>query len=153
VFANRKFTPVLLLALLHAAPGMAQGARPDSAAPSACWRFAFGTWSPALDWAEAGQTSDTATQAARTKAARDRAYAGDTRGVEAKAMTVERTPRGWLIMLYPDWWPAGVKLVLDSAYASGREFAGTAEAFAADAGRPTPKTRARGQQYACTSEI
>jgi hypothetical protein len=150
VIADRKATLILFLALVHSATVRAQGVRPDSAgAPSACWRFAFGTWSPVLDWTGAGQSSDTATQAARAQAARDRAYAGDKRGAEAKAMTVERTPKGWLIMLYPDWWPAGVKLVLDSAYAGGREFAGAAEALVADAARPIPNTRVRAQQFTC----
>lgn len=128
----------------------AQNVRADSgAAPSACWRFAFGTWTPSLDWAGAGQPGTDSGTAAVVQRVRDSIYANDPVASRNNAMTIERTQAGMLVMLYPPWWPAGVKLTFDSTVAGGREMIGTAVALAANGSVAPSQALARAQQVNC----
>lgn len=145
-----RFSAVILVAAALPVAAAAQGARADSGrAPGACWRFAFGEWTPALDWARAGHAGD-ASQAARTvQRVRDSVYDKDTVATHANAMTIQYTKQGMLVMLYPPWWPAGVELTFDSTMAGGREMSGTAIALIADGRQQSPRAPARAQQVAC----
>lgn len=129
---------------------IAQNQRTESAAPpSACWRFAFGSWTPPLDWAGAGQPGSDSGTAAIVQRVRDSIYAGDPVASRNSAMTIEQTSSGMLVMLYPAWWPAGVKLTFDSTLAGGREMIGTAIALTANGSVAPSQARARAQQVAC----
>lgn len=139
---------VVIPTVLGAQRGLATRADSGSA-PSACWRFAFGEWTPPLDWSKAGHAGDSAGVAARVQRARDSVYDNDSAGARRNAMTIEYTKQGMLVVLYPPWWPAGVSLTFDSTLAGGREMAGTAVALVADGTRASPHTRAHAQQTAC----
>ena len=58
-------------------------------------------------------------------------------------MVWERTKSGWSVVLFPTWWPVGVKVDFDSALAAGREMTGQAIALVADAGQEPARARAR----------
>ena len=66
-------------------------------------------------------------------------------------MTMERTWRGALLVLYPPWWPAGVEVTFDSSLAGGTEMLGTAIAMVADARQAASTARARAWQVACST--
>jgi hypothetical protein len=55
----------------------------------------------------------------------------------------EQTKAGWSVVLFPDWWPVGVKVDFDSTVIEGREMTGNAIALVADAGKPPSRARAR----------
>lgn len=142
--------PSFAVVLIMPAAMTAQGSRGDSAtAPSACWRFSFGEWTPALDWARAGHAGDSAGAATRVQRLRDSVYDKDPIGARSNAMTIEYTKAGMLVVLYPPWWPAGVSLTFDSTLTGGKEMTGTAVALVADGTRQRPKARTRALQVAC----
>ncbi|MEA3246225.1 MAG: hypothetical protein U9Q74_08710, partial [Gemmatimonadota bacterium] len=94
---------------LTAAPAAAQRAPADTA-PSACWQFAFGEWSPPLDWNRAGHPGTDSAMATRVQRIRDSVFDHDPVATRNSAMEVQRTPQGLRVMLYPGWWPAGLTL-------------------------------------------
>jgi hypothetical protein len=121
-----------------------------SAPPSACWRFAFGQWTPALDWSRAGHPGEIGATASAVQRIRDSVFARDPVATSNNAMTWERTPDGMLLMLYPPWWPVGVKVTFDSTTADGKEMVGTAVALQANADQTPSHSRARARQVACS---
>ena len=138
--------------LLYAIPAILcvsfAGAWPSAAsaqdAPaSTCWRFAFGAWTPPLDWERAGHAGKAGELANRVQRVRDSVFAKDTNAVRNQAMFWERTKSGWSVVLFPDWWPVGVKVDFDSVLAEGREMTGQATAFVADAGQDASRAGAR----------
>ena len=135
MLAPRLFVSVLLLV---ASP---QGA--DDVPSSKCWRFAFGSWTPPLDWDRAGHDGKAADLANRVQRVRDSVFARDTNATRNSAMTWEQTRNGWSVVLFPNWWPVGVKVDFDSVLASGREMTGNAIALVADAGQEPSRARAR----------
>ena len=118
-------------------------------ATSACWRFAFGEWTPPLDWSKAGHPGDAGQTAATIRRIRDSVYVKDSTAAGNNAMTWERTEHGLLLLLYPPWWPAGVEVRFDSTFAGGKEMVGTAVAMVADASQQASRTRARAWQVNC----
>lgn len=129
------------------AGGQRAGAGADSA-PSACWRFSFGDWVPSLEWARAGHAGDAAKVAKGVERLRDSIYDRDP-AARANAMTIERTRDGMLVMLYPPWWPVGVRITFDSSLNAGREMRGTALAMVADGRTESPRAPARALQVDC----
>lgn len=133
----------LTIALISVVGAWPCPASAQDAPSSTCWRFAFGSWTPPLDWARAGHDGKAGDLANRVQRVRDSVFAKDTNAVRNKAMIWERTKSGWSVILFPDWWPVGVKVDFDSVLASGREMTGQALAFVADAGQDASRTRAR----------
>ena len=136
MFASRVFFSVLLL--LAASP---QGN--DEEPSSKCWRFAFGSWTPPLDWDRAGHDGTASDLANRAQRVRDSVFARDTNATRNNAMMWERTRRRWSVVLFPNWWPVGVKVDFDSVLSAGREMTGTATALVANAGQEPSRARAR----------
>lgn len=112
-------------------------------AAGACWRFAFGAWTPPLDWSKAGHGGQISAQADRVRRIRDSVFAKDTSAANSNAMVWLRTSRGVELVLFPPWWPVGVEVVFDRTLAGGREMTGDAVAMVADAGQPASWTRVR----------
>jgi hypothetical protein len=120
----------------------AQG-RDQQEPSSTCWRFAFGAWTPPLDWERSGHDGKAGDLANRVQRVRDSVFAKDTNAVRNSAMIWERTRLGWSVVLFPTWWPVGVKVDFDSVLTQGREMTGQATAFVADAGQDPSRARAR----------
>ena len=133
----RLVLPVVLVLLCGALQG------PVQSPSSTCWRFAFGSWAPPLDWARAGHDGKASDLANRVLRVRDSVFAKDTNATRNSAMMWERSKLGWSVVLFPDWWPVGVKVDFDSVLAEGREMTGQAIALVADAGQPPSRARAR----------
>ena len=129
--------PVALLLL----SGLVQG--PPETPSSKCWRFAFGAWTPPLDWDRAGHDGKASDLANRVQRVRDSVFARDTNATRNNAMMWERSKVGWSVVLFPEWWPVGVKVDFDSVLADGREMTGQAIALVADAGQTPSRARAR----------
>lgn len=126
----------------------AQGRAANSPQPSPCWRFAFGEWKPALDWAKAGHWGSDSGMAKRVDRARDSIHLGNP-AARAPEMTIEYVDGGMRVMLYPPWWPIGVLIVFPGVTPATREVSGTAKALVADAAMTPPAATARAQQIAC----
>jgi hypothetical protein len=92
----------------------------DPRTPPECFRFAFGAWSPTLDWQGAGHRNP---PGAGEQGAHGR----------ANAVRTEREGEGPLL-LFPAFWPAGVLIRFDRT-APGDTLRGTATALVADASR------------------
>lgn len=110
---------------------------------STCWRFAFGSWTPALDWAAAGHDGQASELAERVRKVRDSVYVRDSAAVRNNAMVWEKTKAGWSVVLFPQWWPVGVHVEFDSVLAGGREMTGRATALVANTNSQPSRTRAR----------
>jgi hypothetical protein len=122
----------LLLCVTH--PLHAQ----QGAEPTVCLGFAFGTWTPALDWRAAGHTSPL------DPAAHQRA--GDGRDwATTQAVQDEHT-----IVLLPAWWPAGVSVTLPTRDpALGDTVTGSAFAYVADGRLRVPRATVRAWRVPC----
>lgn len=131
---------VAILALPRAAVAQRADSVPER---GTCWRFAFGTWTPPLDWERAGHDGRAAELAERVRRVRDSVFVRDTTATHNNAMYWERTEEGPAVVLFPPWWPVGVRVVFDSVLAEGREMTGQATAFVADAGQAPARARAR----------
>lgn len=110
---------------------------------STCWRFAFGAWSPPLDWERSGHAGSAGDLASLAQRVRDSVFARDTTATRNQAMAWERTRAGWSVVLFPDWWPVGVKVDFDTVRAGGREMTGQAVALVANSERQPSRARAR----------
>jgi hypothetical protein len=130
----------VLLCLLSTAL-IAHAQQGDDAPTSKCWRFAFGAWTPELDWDRAGHDGRASELANRVQRVRDSVFAKDTNAVRNNAMYWERTRAGWSVVLFPQWWPVGVKVDFDSVRAD--EMTGQATALVANAGAQPSRARAR----------
>lgn len=130
----------LLTLLVAPRPLRAQDvARRDTAQDTArdtsavCLGFAFGSWTPALDW-----------HAARHQGTMDSSWVGHAPGGRGWAAGDDATADSTL-MLYPGWWPVGVAVALPTrSPVRGDTVSGIATALVAD-GRvrnPTAKVRA-----------
>jgi hypothetical protein len=139
-FVRQAATAATLL-LVSATHALAQGTS-DEGPGSKCWRFAFGQWSPPLDWDRAGHEGRADELAERVRRVRDSVFLKDTGAVRNNAMYWERTPRGWSVVLFPAFWPVGMKVEFDSVLSEGREMSGRATAFVADAGKEPSRARA-----------
>jgi hypothetical protein len=106
--------------------------------PSVCLGFAFGKWTPALDWRGAGHQVAIDPKLAQ--------HADDGRDwATTQALTGEHT-----IMLLPAWWPAGVQVTLPTrSPAFGDTISGAAFAFVADGRRTAPTSKVRAWRVEC----
>ncbi|HEX9562940.1 MAG TPA: hypothetical protein VF981_03185 [Gemmatimonadaceae bacterium] len=132
-------------ALLIASTSVAAVAQQSDTIPEAgkCWRFAFSAWTPPLDWARAGHDGRVGDLAERVRRVRDSIFVRDTSAVRNNAMYWERGAKGLAVVLFPPWWPVGLKVEFDSILAEGREMTGQATAFVANAGQEPARARAR----------
>jgi hypothetical protein len=137
---SRPFPCSLLTALLVlvASSRAAAQARAVNDEPPVCLGFAFGKWTPALDWRAAGH--QVAIDPSLTQHAADGREWATT-----QAVTSEHT-----IVLLPGWWPAGVEVTLPNrAPALGDTVTGSAFAFVADGRRTAPTSRVRAWRVEC----
>jgi hypothetical protein len=111
---------------------------PPSSAP-ACLGFAFGRWSPALDWRAAGHGAvlDTS-RVQHAPSGRDWAVGGTA------------TESDSVLILFPRWWPVGVAVELPTREpAPGDTIVGRARAFVASGQSTVPTTRVRAWRVPC----
>ena len=136
---------VMVAAMLLPSSAHIAVAQDDSqdAPSSKCWRFAFSSWTPPLDWEKSGHSGNADELARRVERIRDSVFAKDTSAVRNNAMIWVRAKAGWSVLLFPSWWPVGVKVDFDSVFNEGREMTGQALALVADAGSPPSRARAR----------
>ena len=120
-----------LIASASLLSGLPHSTLGQKAEPSLCFGFAFGSWTPALDWQLAGH------------------------GARIDSARIPRAPngRGWAaidveqqsdstLLLFPPWWPAGIAVKLATKPAAPTDtVAGRAVALVAD-GRKRPPTGA-----------
>lgn len=107
-------------------PAAAQGIEaPDE--PLVCYRFAFGAWKPALD---------------RTAAGHDPGLRGGPGAPNGRDWAITDFGRGSSLLLFPGWWPAGVRVTLPGpAPVVGDSAAGEAVALVADGRSRAPTAR------------
>lgn len=134
---------VITMSVALVSAAMTRGQTGTQEPSSTCWRFAFGTWTPALDWASAGHDGQAIDLANRVQRVRDSLFARDTNAVRNNAMVWERAGDGWSVVLFPPWWPVGVQVLFDSVLAGGAEMTGRATALVANANTQPSRTRAR----------
>lgn len=126
---------VAVVALLLAAPAAAQSS--SDPRPSGCYRFAFGPWTPPLEWTRAGHDSATTHFVSPAHPSGSVQRGADNSAPRESAMW-DSTATGQTLLLFPSWWPAGVTVRF--TLAPGRDSArGEARAFVAD-GRVEPPT-------------
>ena len=125
-----------LALVLAPARGSAQA---RALADDVCLGFAFGAWTPALDWKAAGHPPLDPRFHQRAEDGRDWAT---TQAVESESV----------IVLLPSWWPAGVSVTLPNcAPAVGDTVVGSAFAYVADGRRKAPKAPVRAWRVPCAS--
>jgi hypothetical protein len=130
---------VLVAVALAAAPSAARAQSSPVGSAPACLGFAFGRWSPALDWHAAGHGAavDT-TRVQHAPSGRDWAVGGSS------------TESDSLLILFPRWWPVGVAVELPTREpAPGDTIVGRARAFVASGQSPVPTTRVRAWRVPC----
>ena len=125
---SRLFTAVISVAVTA---GMLSGQEPAKRSEAECYGFAFGKWTPPLDWERSGH------------------------GAVLDSARVPRAPngRGWAasdievtsdtsLLLFPPWWPAGILVAFKTKPMHLTDtVSGAATAFVADA-RKSPSTSA-----------
>lgn len=130
-----------LAVVLLAAPTLAraQAQQPQRDEPPVCLGFAFGTWTPALDWKAAGHQTQI-DQALLQHAEDGRDWA------TTQAVQDEHT-----IVLLPSWWPVGVSVTLPNrSPAVGDTVVGTAFAFIGDGRKTAPTAKVRAWRVPCS---
>lgn len=135
--------PLVALVLLASLPRLVRAQDSTAAAPArdeaVCLGFAFGAWTPKLDWKGVGQPPITHDPAL------DRAPGG--RDWAAPAGTV---PDDSTLLLFPAWWPAGVAVTLaNRAPAVGDTVTGRAVALVPRADIEAPRSRVRAWRVRC----
>lgn len=132
---------VALPAIASSQSATESGKSPASAEPThdvrECWRFGFGRWEPALDWLAAGHQGRSPEE-----------YLAAVRRGEASRPSAPSPNATWstaagdtTLLLFPDWWPAGVAVRLDAGRAAADTLRGTATALVADGHRTNPVSR------------
>jgi hypothetical protein len=134
--ARRLAAPLLAAAALAAARTSVDA---QSSGP-ACLGFAFGAWSPALDWRAAGHgAKPDSSRLQHAPAGRDWAVNGS------------RSESDSLMMLFPSWWPAGVIVTLPTREpAAGDTLTGRATALVANGRVAAPTARVRAWRVPCS---
>ena len=136
--SRRLISLVTLSGLLALTPAVrAQGT--SSSDEPVCLGFAFGTWTPKLDWRGAGHGEmPSAGMLQRAPSGRDWATDGGAGAADS------------LLILYPGWWPAGVRVDLPTPTpAVGDTVVGRAVAFVANGEVTSPVARVRAWRVAC----
>lgn len=112
-------------------------AQSQTTAHPVCLGFAFGAWTPALDWRAAGHPPLDPTFHLRADDGRDWA-------------TTDAVQNESTMILLPSWWPAGVSVTLPNrAPALGDTVVGSAFAFVADGRRSAPRSQVRAWRVPC----
>lgn len=127
-------------ALLIGSDSAAQAtAEPSADDASVCYGFRFGAWSPPLDWRAAGHPRrDSVPAIAMAPGGRD------------WAATLGRgAARDSVLLLFPEWWPAGVKIEVPRGETRDT-IVGRAVALVAHAALPAPVSRVRAWRVSCT---
>ena len=107
--------------------------------PALCFGFAFGSWTPPLDWQAAGH-GPPLDSARVPRAPNGRGWA---------AIDVEATSDSTLL-LFPPWWPAGIAVRLATKPTSPRDTVpGRAVAFVADGQKRPPTSSVRLWRVPC----
>lgn len=122
---------IAVLGALAIQPAIARAQSPADTVPSrvadpapVCYGFSFGVWTPALDRVAAGHDPEAR---AGPGAPDGRAWAASDSGSESS------------LILFPGWWPAGVRVTLPSSPPRvGQTAKGKAIALVADARRRPP---------------
>ena len=140
----RRLALSLLLVAAVPALALAQGATPapDGGAPDAdapvCLGFAFGTWTPKLDWRAVGHERSPE-RVAQEGAPSGRDWAAPPGATGDSAM-----------LLFPRWWPAGVTVALPTRTpAMGDTVVGRAVALVPRGDIAAPEARVRAWRVAC----
>jgi hypothetical protein len=129
---------LLVLALVPPRQAGAQGAAPAPDA-SVCLGFAFGAWTPKLDWRAVGHTG------APGSVAQEQAPGGRDWAAPPGATESDTT-----ILLFPRWWPAGVIVALPTRTpAAGDTVTGRAIALVPRGDTAAPESRVRAWRVAC----
>ena len=119
--------------------GVSHSTLGQKAEPSLCFGFAFGSWTPALDWQLAGH-GNPIDSARVPRAPNGRGWA---------AIDVEQQSDSTLL-LFPPWWPAGVSVKLTNKFVSPQDtIAGHAVALVADGRKRPPTTAVRLWRVPC----
>jgi hypothetical protein len=130
----------LALVMLAVAPSSGSAQQLSRSDPPVCLGFAFGKWTPALDWKAAGHKV-TIDPSSLQHAADGRDWA-TTQAVESES----------IVVLQPTWWPAGVSVKLPNRTpVVGDTVVGSAFAYVADGRRAAPTTTVRAWRVPCAS--
>lgn len=127
------------LAIVAASRGArAQGGVSGDTVDAVCFGFAFGTWSPPLDWRAAGHGDRLDTNSF--------IHAPGGRDWAAEAAS----PRDTVLMLFPVWWPAGVAVSIPARQlVVGDSVTGRAAALVADGRLQAPVAKVRAWRVRC----
>jgi hypothetical protein len=131
--------PLAIAAALVAARQAPAQEPPSSRDDAVCLGFAFGEWTPKLDWKAAGHA------VAPPRDSADRAPGGRDWASSPDAGATDST-----LMLFPRWWPVGVVVTLPTrAPAAGDTVTGRAVALVPRFDTEAPTTRVRAWRVAC----
>ena len=134
--SHRLLSLALVLLIVLSPRANAQAASNDE---PVCLGFSFGTWTPALSWRGAGH-GEMPSAATLQHAPSGRDWAAD--GGAGSADT--------LLILYPAWWPAGVRVDLPTRTpAPGDTVRGRAVAFVANGEVEPPTASVRAWRVRC----
>ena len=135
---RRSLCALAVIAAAGASRARAQRA-PSPSDVGLCLSFAFGTWTPPLDWHASGHAAVDTSKVPRASDGRSWAT-NDEVGADST------------LMLYPAWWPAGIRIELSTRkFASGDTIAGRATAFVGDGSAKAPTTTAKVWRIPCGS--
>jgi hypothetical protein len=138
---------------LPLAPGLGAQAADSVSPPTGCYRFAFGTWSPPLDWRGAGHDwgPGGVQPTERYPTARPTAPAPASQPASRGSASWETFRSDSVLVIYPPWWPVGVMVHLAAPLiAAGDTVRGVATAFVADANVPPPTSSVRAWRGRCS---
>lgn len=124
-----------------ARPLAAQDAPPRDEVDAVCFGFAFGAWSPPLDWRAAGHGD-------RPDSSRF-VHAPEGRDWAAEGSSAADTA----LMLYPAWWPVGVLVEIPARrIVDGDTVTGKASALVADGRLRAPTAVVRAWRVPCAGQ-
>jgi hypothetical protein len=104
-----------------------------------CFGFAFGTWTPALDWKQAGHGAPVDTSHV------PHAPNGFGWAVDANDAGLDSS-----LIVFPSWWPAGVVITLSRKPSTPADTVlGGAVAMVADGRKTPPHAQVRAWQKSC----
>lgn len=153
--ASAAATLAVLLAVAGPAWGQSAGdtTRPHAPADRPCLIFAFGTWTPPLDWQSAGHEGSADRSGAAARRLRDSIFLQnrDDAGAARDGMMWDDASGGTRLLLFPWWWPAGILVHFDTTTLAADTLRGTAEAMVADASHRNPTATVRALRRGCAS--
>ena len=137
--SSRRLITVVAVVLLPMRTLHAQSVAPRDSEPPVCLGFSFGTWTPGLNWKGAGHGEMPDAKALQ------RAPSGRDWASDAGAGLPDS-----LLILYPAWWPAGIRVDLPTRTpAVGDTVVGKATAFVANGAVTPPTARVRAWRVGC----